>query len=90
MSVEEKKRWTLVRVCHSVLITQQQNCITVFSNFIFVPSVIYSLQYNFILVPSVIYSLQYNFIFVPSVIYPAISTFAVEICYTNKFVLYSY
>ena len=59
-------------------------------NFIFVPSVIYSLQYNFILVPSVIYSLQYNFIFVPSVIYPAISTFAVQICYTNKFLLYSY
>jgi hypothetical protein len=25
-----------------------------------------------------------------SFIYPAISTFAVQICYTNKFLLYSY
>ena len=25
-----------------------------------------------------------------NIIYPAISTFAVQICYTNKFLLYSY
>ena len=32
----------------------------------------------------------YIYMYMHTIIYPAISTFAVQICYTNKFLLYSY